>query len=239
VLTTGLSGSSVFTALLAQSGYWTGEGTVIKDNSTGKYNTYENSRLVEMNQQLLHQVGETTGNDFWYRQDVREKFTQLATPQLESEIKSFIEECGAHTPWIWKDPVLWQSLGFWLKYLDTSKLKIFVLYRRSFPLWVSQTSKRIIYDYGDLKKRETNSRIELKAFLSQLGLDFQEIEYDSLASSPKTEIRKLNEYLNRQLTMEDWIRVYRAPMGSAGKVRRNILALLIYLKNYSQRIRLP
>ena len=57
ILTTGISGSSVITGLLAKSGLWAGDDTVFKDNITGKYETYENQKLVNLNTSLLKEVG--------------------------------------------------------------------------------------------------------------------------------------------------------------------------------------
>ena len=51
ILTHGISGSSVVSALLAQAGYWLGEETRIKPG----YNTFENSSLVSINENLLKQ----------------------------------------------------------------------------------------------------------------------------------------------------------------------------------------
>lgn len=228
----------MLTGLLAQAGFWTGKDTVIKDNSTGKYDTYENSQLVELNKLILSGLGEKADNNFWYRNDVRNKLNQLSQPQLDQEIISFVEECSTHMPWVWKDPILWQTLGFWLKYLDTSQLKIIVLYRRSFPLWISQTSKRIIYDYADLKAAEKTARVELLKFLHHNDLDYQEVEYDLLTARPAEVIYQLNKFLSTQLNVTNWNRIYHNPLTYFGNIKRNILALLIYLKNYSQRIRL-
>jgi hypothetical protein len=55
ILTSGISGSSVLTGLVARGGYWTGDVTFQK---TG-YNTHENLELVELNRKLLAAAGYT------------------------------------------------------------------------------------------------------------------------------------------------------------------------------------
>ena len=57
ILTTGISGSSVITGLLAKSGLWTGDETIFKDNITGTYETYGNKKLVELNESLFKEAG--------------------------------------------------------------------------------------------------------------------------------------------------------------------------------------
>jgi len=50
ILTHGVSGSSVFAALLGRAGYWLGSETVQKPD----YDTFENAALVALNYELLH-----------------------------------------------------------------------------------------------------------------------------------------------------------------------------------------
>jgi hypothetical protein len=57
VLTTGLSGSSLVTGFIAKNGFWNGSETVVKNNSTGQYDTYENNALVELNDALIQEIG--------------------------------------------------------------------------------------------------------------------------------------------------------------------------------------
>jgi hypothetical protein len=52
VLTSGLSGSSVLTSLVAKAGYWTGETHKKHD-----YDTYENTELLDLNLKILAPAG--------------------------------------------------------------------------------------------------------------------------------------------------------------------------------------
>ena len=52
VLTHGWTGSSIFSALFGEAGYWLGGETVVKPD----YDTFENADLVALNNRLLHEL---------------------------------------------------------------------------------------------------------------------------------------------------------------------------------------
>ncbi len=113
ILTTGLSGSSVVTGLIKKAGYWTGESTVYKNNSSGKYETHENTELVNLNDQLVKQAGFEFGHDAWYKPEAIAQFAKLHGSIDEAPYRQFIEQENSHSPWLWKDPRLWFSCSTW------------------------------------------------------------------------------------------------------------------------------
>src|SRR5690242_9748399 len=52
ILTSGLTGSSVLTGLIARAGYWTGSQTFKKE-----YDTFENVELIRLNRDLFAAAG--------------------------------------------------------------------------------------------------------------------------------------------------------------------------------------
>jgi hypothetical protein len=237
ILTTGLSGSSVLTGLIARAGYWTGNETVVKDNSSGRYDTFENRELVELNESLITASNETVDQRFWYRTDLWQTFSGMEGPQKET-VRQFVAKSNQHSPWIWKDPKLWQTMPYWLQFLDLSKVKFIILYRRSFPLWVSQTSKRIIYDYFSLRNHEQRARKNIHKYLEQEGAHVINVEYDELVKKSQLQIERLNKFLDTQITIADWNTIYRSSSTYLQSVMRNIKAIMIYIKNYGERIQL-
>ena len=83
ILTTGLSGSSLITGLIAQGGFWCGDTTVYKHNASGRYETYENSRLVELNDLIVKQTGYNFTDSAWYDKYARTIFEEFALVKSE------------------------------------------------------------------------------------------------------------------------------------------------------------
>ena len=79
ILTSGVSGSSVLTGLIAKAGYWTGDTTAKKE-----YETYENQELIDLNLRLFKESGfRVEGIPFYDREqysatEIRERMVKGA-----------------------------------------------------------------------------------------------------------------------------------------------------------------
>lgn len=237
VLTTGLSGSSVVTGLISRAGYCTGEQTVFKNNSTGKYETFENTRFVELNDLIISKADVNFDSKSWYEKSIRDKFTKLYDLIDLKEFHEFIAECDFNKPWVLKDPKLWVTIGFWMKLLRSYSFdfKCILITRDINQLWISQTNKRIIYDYFYLKSSETRSKHDLVKFLNDNSVQYEKIVYDSLIENPSEGIDKINKFLGSHLTIKDWNNIYQPKK----KYELALLfkSLLIYIMNFSERIK--
>ncbi|HED36454.1 MAG TPA: hypothetical protein ENJ08_19835 [Gammaproteobacteria bacterium] len=236
ILTTGISGSSVITGFLAKSGFWAGDDTVFKDNFTGIYETYENKKLVDLNDSLFNETGLEFEGKARYDVDARDKLNDIYEKIDTEKYNKFIEECNAHSPWIWKDPRLFLTIGFWSNALDLNNTKVIVLHRNSYELWKSLTIKRIIYSYRYLKNSEDKTRHELLNYLESNKFSFISLEYDQFTRDPVTPINKLNKFIGADLKRENWDKIYKKT-SKFSQYKRTLLAYLIYIKNYTSRIR--
>ena len=238
VLTTGLSGSSLVTSFIAQAGYWTGDETVVKNNSTGNYNTYENKRLIELNTQLMNTVSYVYNNDAQFHNQAHVIFEEAANEVDKNEYMNFINYCNSKGKWIWKDPRLWITIGFWQSIINKNSTKFILLYRDPLSLWISLLNKRQIVSYSYLKHKEKESRDELRGYLEAQGYDYHLLCYDELIELPQNVIPGLNEYLNVSLSIADLDNVYKGNLGDkTWSYKKLVLAILIYIKNIHLRRR--
>lgn len=235
ILTTGLSGSSVVTGLIKQAGYWCGEKTEFKKNSTGHYETFENSRFVELNNQLIQLSGISIDEKFWYRSELRQRFADLYHEIDCTEFREFLRDCDRQKPWVLKDPKLWLTIGFWAQLLTSETTHFIVLQREVGALWHSQVLKRIIYDYPFLARSEQQTKQDLLQFLNDKGCSHMELVYDDLMAQTENSLLKLNQFLGTQLNLSHWNAVYKAKK-SGMKWWAWTKVILIYLKNYNSRI---
>lgn len=236
ILTTGISGSSVITGFLAKSGLWAGNETVFKDNITGKYETYENKKLVELNDSLINAAGVVFDDEARYKVNARDKFNALYAEIDTTKYNKFIEECDSNSPWIWKDPRLFLTIGFWINSLDLSSTRVIVLHRNSYELWKSKVYKRIIYSYRYLKKSEDSTMCELLSWLESNNIAFLSLKYDQFTRDPDSSINRLNKFMGTNLKKESWDAIYRST-SRFSRYKRTLLAFLIYIKNYKERIK--
>lgn len=233
VLTTGLSGSSVVTGFLAQKGYWLGDKTIFKSNASGHYETYENERLVELNDQLLATLDIELNESSWYDADLFERIQKSSKEVDTKEFIEFINYCQQHGKWIWKDPRLWITMGFWGELLQSHDIKYIVISRQPVSLWVSLMNKRQIVSYSKLKISERSSHDRIIRYLVDCDFPNVTINYDTLVEHPKAEIHRLNYFLNSNYTLKTFHDLYKGKVGGKTFSNKNFIkAVLIYIKNY-------
>jgi hypothetical protein len=235
ILTTGLSGSSVLSGVIFESGYWAGNETVIKDNSSGQYNTYENVELVELNDQLCEEAKFLFNDKTWYKTDGQQVFEKIVGTTETASFREFLSSCNRHQPWIWKDPKVWLTIGFWVNFIDPKSTRIILLKRNGFKLWLSQVVKRKVYDYFYLDRAEKKATAELKCYLHENNLQFIQVTHESLVSDTELELKRINQFLGSNIKLEHWENIYQKPK-FLSSVKRLFLGLLIYMKNYQTRI---
>jgi len=232
ILTSGVSGSSVLTGLISRAGYWTGEDTHKKE-----YDTYENQELIDLDLQLLQHAQYTGNYAMEFSADAIARLASLCKTVDEKPFREFLASCDQHKPWIWKDPRLWLTIRFWKNLLNLDQCR-FILMTRGFKHhWVSGMLRRHIRSYGSMKRYEQSIRDSLLAFLNGNALPYLHITFENLIVRPEETIRQLNAHLGTELSINDLAAIYNKPLHKAprGSAVDFVKAVLIYIKNYSER----
>jgi hypothetical protein len=235
ILTSGITGSSVLAGFLVQSGYWVGESTHKKE-----YNTFENQDLINLNLQIFQQAGYTANYTLESSPDVLVKIDSIYGKVEGTPYRQFIESCNPHRPWIWKDPRLWITFRFWRHFLDLDDCKFILLTRDLTQAWLSVILRRQIMGYKAFKKQEEHVKNSIVSVLNGSQLPYVHITYDDLIAKPEETIQKLNAFLESDLIVDDLKAIYHKPLHRAPRasVGNSMKAVLIYLKNYSERAEL-
>jgi hypothetical protein len=234
ILTSGLSGSSVLTGLIARAGYWMGQETFRK----AEYDTNENRELIDLNLRLFEQAGYKGNYLLEFCPEAIDAIAELRERADLAPYRAFIAKCEEHQPWIWKDPRLWLTIRFWKPLLDVKHCQFILLTRGTVQSWVSSTLRRQITTYRYSKRYEENIQQSAVRFLTENKLPYLSLSYEELIESPAEVITRLNDYLDTELTVEDLKRVYHKPLyrNPRNSWWKHMKAVLIYLKNYSERL---
>lgn len=100
ILTSGLSGSSVLTSLVARAGYWTGDSTFKKPD----YDTFENVELVQWNLRIMLDA-EYTGNYLnEFSSDVLQRIGALANHVDGIDYRAFVADVQRASPVDMEEP---------------------------------------------------------------------------------------------------------------------------------------
>lgn len=233
ILTHGWTGSSAFTALIAQGGYWLGDETFQKID----YNTYENSELVSLNNWMIEASGYQGDREHEILQErTVEQVTQAIGRLEQDKLKAFADKLAANQPWIWKDPRLALTIRAWMKHIDFDQVEFVILTRNDRQSWITSNQRRHIQSMGFTSRYNASVTDSFKRFLERNGKAYQEFKFEDLQMNPEQTIERLNKQLGLSLTMEDLKKVYTKPLYKKSKGLKDWFeALAIYLKNYALR----
>ena len=228
ILTSGLTGSSVLTSLIAQDGYWTGDSTFQKK----EYNTHENNELVRLNNSIIKAANVDINYSVVFSENSIQKINSIKEGFDTKECESFIKTCNKHRPWIWKDPRLWLTIRFWERLLDLNCCQFIQLSRDPWQVWVSATLKRQIQTYNHSINYKRNINESIKEFLSGTKLPYLQVHYEDLILHPTETIDRLNSFLKTELTIKDLQRIFKGKLYKKSRSSMDFIkAILIYLKN--------
>ncbi|MCA0240633.1 MAG: sulfotransferase [Proteobacteria bacterium] len=232
VLTHGWTGSSVFSALLGQAGYWLGGETVHKPD----YNTYESADLVALNRRLLRELHPTLAHE--HRFDVADVLAiERAAEQLDlAPYRDFVRSCDAQAPWLWKDPRLTWTIRVWARALDLERIAVLVLTRDPVQAWVSSNIRRHIQSPQFTRRYNDGITQSNLHFVRSSGLPCLQASFEDLLLRPEATLDRLNAAFGLALTMDTLRAVCSEPLyrKSRGPID-HAHALLIYLKNHARR----
>lgn len=233
ILTHGWTGSSVFTALLGETGYWYGNTTFKKPD----YDTYENLRLIELNNQLLTELNYTGSREHEIISfEILDELAHRAASIDLKPYREFIENCQQNKPWIWKDPRLVLTIRIWAKLLPLDEVAFMILTRDNEQAWITANLRRHIESHAFTRSYNAAITDGLKKFLKENHQDYIEFMFEDLQLAPEETIAKINNFLGTHLTMDNLKSVYKFPLYKKSKgPKEKLLAWLIYLKNYRQR----
>ena len=234
ILTSGLSGSSVLTALIARGGFWTGDSTFKK----AEYDTFENRRLIELNLQLFEAAGYKGNYLLEYSPSAIQKVAALSGKLDDDVFRKFVAECEQHRPWIWKDPRLWLTIRFWKNFIDLKNCRFILLTRGSMQSWISSILRKQITSYRYSRRYENLIQESVRSFFKDNRLDYLHVTYEDLIVHPARTLEGLNRHLDTSLTEEDLKVVYHKPLYKNPRSSwiKHAKAMLIYMKNYSERL---
>lgn len=234
ILTHGWTGSSVFTALIAQAGYWYGEKTFQKVD----YDTHENLELIQLNKKMLQELEFEGDHEHEFSHDEIIRLEKKAEKLDFSPYREFVERCDQNQPWIWKDPRLTWTIRIWAKMLNLENIAFIILTRDDEQAWISSNLRRHIQSRRFTSAYNKGITDSLKEFLRLHQIEYVELEFEDLLLRPEVTIGELNKYLGISLTMEDVKKVYNGPLYRKSKgFKDKVKAMAIYLKNYRERYR--
>ena len=222
----------MLTGLLRAAGLWAGATIVKRD-----YDTFENTDLVRLNRKLMQAAG--IGEDYTtqYRADWVRRVAALAARIDKREFSEFVAECENNRPWIWKDPRLWITIGFWQHLLPVTNLRYILLKREQLQAWVSCNLRRQVQTPGYLLRYNSSIEGELLRHLQSQHAEYLPMVYEHLLLRPEQELERLSQFLGLSVHIHHLRAIYAGKLYRRNHGLRDLFtASLIFGKNFRERL---
>ena len=203
------SGTSMVASIFAGRGYHVAEdeGELRPSDEYNPGGYWEAESLVERNVEVFQAVGYPHHNT-WLCQAAPDDLAQRisALPPLPGH-EAFIRSYDRARPWLWKDPRLCYTLGYWWKLLDPETTRVVLTDRDPASIYRSfvrlEWRERSDEAEADVLERVRAHRAAAMSAIDALDIPFLSRPYDTFASEPADVARAITQLVGTEFTPDD------------------------------------
>lgn len=205
------SGTSLVAGIFGRKGYFAAADPDAELRTGDQHNPggyWEAETLTRMNAELFAAAGygeDTSWLGAPISTEAAARIDRLAPLPRHRELVAHYE---AHAPWLWKDPRLCYTLGFWWPLLPAETTRVLLTRRDPEAIWRSFV--RLHWREPTAEARaDVLERIEAHlraatATIARLGIPHLELSYEDFAADPSAMARRLSDFLDLPLAPEDF-----------------------------------
>jgi len=201
------SGTSMTASIFANNGYFVTEDKNKELRSSDEYNPsgyWEAEPLIKCNGEIFAAAGFNYDNTWLYDPISHQQAANILALKHSPEHKILVEKFNQHSPWIWKDPRLCYTLGYWWPLLNPETTRVLFLKREPKEIYNSfirlkwrTTSKK---DKTDVLTRIQDHLNATETTLKKYNIPHITIHYSDYKNQPKTTAEALNKFFNLDLS---------------------------------------
>ncbi len=201
------SGTSMTAAIFRNCGYFVTENEMTQLQQANEYNPYgfwEAESLKRCNTEIFQAAGFGYENTWMFdaiSDQQAEEILSLVPSEAHGEM---VAEFDEHAPWLWKDPCLCYTLGYWWPLLKRSNAKVILLKRD--PKEIHQSFLRLRWNRDD--KQASFKRIEhhiraAEYAIQQYDIPHIVVNYSDYAHDADKTAEKIGKFFELELNEND------------------------------------
>ncbi len=204
------SGTSMTASIFTRSNYFVADDKDSDLRSGDEFNPsgyWEAKPLIQCNAEILNNAGFAHDNT-WLFDPITKKQTETIT-QLSPSKKhqQLVENFNQHSPWMWKDPRLCYTLGYWWPLLNPETTRVLLLKRNSNEIyqsflrlkWRAATPQSKIDVINRTKAHISTAEEAIKHY----NIPYIEINYSDYKNNPDETAKKLSHFFNIDISTQD------------------------------------
>lgn len=199
------SGTSLTASIFARHGYHVGSirrGRYREGDEHNPFGYFEADDLVRRNAQLFGRVGFPHHNTWLFDRMSDEQRRRIAALDIESCDMELVARYAASRPWMWKDPRLTYTIGYWCRLVDRATTAVVVVRRD--PDDVVASFRRMGWTVQpDLPHRVLEHLEAAEEALQAAGWPYLLVDYGDYLQRPAETAGRLGAHVGLALTVDD------------------------------------
>jgi hypothetical protein len=195
------SGTSLTAGAFARHGYFIGriEEEHMREGDAGNpFGYFEADDVIDANVELFEAAGFPHHNTWLFDEIGEDAIRRIDELEPRGEHRKLMALYDTHAPWVWKDPRLCFTLGYWWKIVDPARTGV-VLVRRDFDQIYTSFRRRGWCREGEAVRAALEERIErhlqaAQETIQRLDIPHIAVEYAECTEDPEAVSRHLTEF---------------------------------------------
>ena len=204
------SGTSLTARVFASAGYFAAEEDSEELRQGDAFNPdgyFEAEALVEANARVLRRAGLDAHNTWLFSAADDRLVDSIEALERLDEDRELVARYDDHAPWIWKDPRLCYTLGYWWPLLDATTSCVVLTNRDKDDIW--QSFVRLGWrDESSENRVDVYNRVEDHISAAEKNIDFHSIphiriDYSDYRADPDDVASKIGTAFGLNLGVDD------------------------------------
>ena len=204
------SGTSMTAAIFARKGYFVAEDENKELRQGDEYNPsgyWEAEPLIKANAEVFNAVQFQHDNTWMYKAITKTQALDILQLAKNSERAELVQQYESHQPWIWKDPRLCYTVGYWWLYMNPETTGVLLLKRD--PKEIFQSFLRVKWRTASKQdKTDTFERVDhhiqaAEYALEERGIPHIVVNYSDFANKPEATAQRISDFFGFELTPEE------------------------------------
>jgi hypothetical protein len=204
------SGTSMTAAIFARAGYFVTadpENQLYKSDEFNPTGYWEAEPLIQANAEVFQAVGFPRDNTWLYEPIPHAKALAISEIKRDPKHLQLLEAFNRHRPWMWKDPRLCYTLGYWWPLMDPATTRVLLLKRD--PQEIHRSFLRLkmcspsAQDRAELFQRVEDHIKAAEYAIEKYNIPHIVVHYSDYARDADATASRISEFFDLSLQVED------------------------------------
>lgn len=204
------SGTSMTASIFTRSDYFVADNTENDLRSGDEFNPsgyWEAKPLIQSNAEIFTAAGYTPDNTWLFDSITSKQAATIFELHPTDKHKELVANFNQHSPWMWKDPRLCYTLGYWWPLLNPETTRVLLLKRNSNEIYQSflklkwrNASKE---SQADVEQRIHNHLSSAEKAIKKYNIPYIEINYSDYKNFPEETAEKISTFFDIDIGASD------------------------------------